>query len=184
MMMIMMASQILLKKVDYSRMKIVIGSGMLKELLMNLADMYGLILLRLRLDTGNHHIFPQYLMPGSQWGPRSITTCDFSYDAFNDSDGDKKTLGNYFTEGDPGQWNQFGDADECVVGHDVMLNSRYTNSPAGYADRWDRMHRYCSNPLDPKSNDTDGDGISDWDEIHQIQYPTRTFDNLQDGSLG
>lgn len=116
--------------------------------------------------------FPEYLMPGSQWGPRSITTCDFSYDAFNDSDGDKKTLGNYFTEGDPGQWNQFGDADECVVGHDVMLNSRYTNSPAGYADRWDRMHRYCSNPLDPKSNDTDGDGISDWDEIHQIQRCT------------
>ena len=116
--------------------------------------------------------FPEYLMPGAQWGPRAITTCDFSYDAFNDSDGDKKTLGNYFTEGDPGQWNQFGDADECVVGHDVMLNSRYSPSPEGYSARWDRMHRYCSNPLDPKSNDTDGDGISDWDEIHQIRECT------------
>ena len=115
---------------------------------------------------------PEYLAPGSQWGPRSITTCDFSYDAFNDSDGDKITLGNYFTEGDPGQWNQFGDADECVQGHDVMLESMYRMSPEGYADRWDRMHRYCSNPLDPKSNDTDGDGISDWDEIHQIRRCT------------
>ncbi|GEM_PF-6551248 len=109
---------------------------------------------------------------GPEWAPRSITTCDFSYDAFNDSDGDKKTLGNYFTEGDPGQWNQFGDADECVVGHDVMLESMYSPSPGGYSSNWDRMHRFCSDPLDPKSNDTDGDGISDWNEIYQTQECT------------
>ena len=114
----------------------------------------------------------EYLYSGWEFGPRSITTCDFSYDAFNDSDGDKKTLGNYFTEGDPGQWNQFGDPDECVVGHDVMLESMYVGSPAGYASTWERMHRYCSNPLDSASNDTDGDGISDWNEIYQTQECT------------
>ena len=109
---------------------------------------------------------------------RSISTLDMntapvrlrrviSRMTFNDSDGDGKTLGNYFTAGDPGQWNQFGDADECATGHDVLLQSMWTNAPAGYSEIWNRVHRYCSNPLDSTSNDTDGDGISDWDEIHQ-----------------
>jgi hypothetical protein len=53
-----------------------------------------------------------------------------------------------------------------------MLESMYSPSPVGYSSRWDRMHRYCSDPLDPKSNDSDGDGISDWNEIHQTQRCT------------
>ena len=121
---------------------------------------------------------------------RSITTCDFSYDAFNDQDGDGITLGNYYITYDPGEWNQFGDVDECVQGHNVvvtpvsMLNPRGPERPDNwyYGDSgWDpnapneimwRFHRYCSNPLDPMSNDTDGDGLSDYDEIHTQQLCT------------
>ena len=73
----------------------------------------------------------EYLYPGHEYGPRSIATCDFSYDAFNDSDGDGKTLGNYFTAGDPGQWNQFGDADECATGHDVLLQEHVDQRSSG-----------------------------------------------------
>lgn len=121
---------------------------------------------------------------------RSITTCDFSYDAFNDQDGDGITLGNYYSVSDPGGWNQFGDGDECVQGHHVAVTPVSMQTPRGperpddwyYGDSgWDsnapneiewRLHRYCSNPLDPLSNDTDGDGLSDYDEIHAQQLCT------------
>ena len=121
---------------------------------------------------------------------RSITTCDFSYDAFNDQDGDGITLGNYYSVSDPGGWNQFGDGDECVQGHHVAVTPVSMQTPRGperpddwyYGDSgWDsnapneierRLHRYCSNPLDPLSNDTDGDGLSDYDEIHTQQLCT------------
>ena len=121
---------------------------------------------------------------------RSITTCDFSYDAFNDQDGDGITLGNYYSVSDPGGWNQFGDGDECVQGHHVAVTPVSMQTPRGPErpddwyrgdSNWDpnapvqieiRLHRYCSNPLDPLSNDTDGDGLSDYDEIHTQQLCT------------
>ena len=84
----------------------------------------------------------EYLYPGHEYGPVRLRRVISRMTRSNDSDGDGKTLGNYFTAGDPGQWNQFGDADECATGHDVLLQSMWTNAPAGYSEIWNRVHRY------------------------------------------